>query len=228
MDFNRARWLVGLSVRSTWLLGVVGLVVGCGPTAPPPEAPTPPPGVTPPPALPERQALPAADFGQVTALGASLAISVPDVGRWEGAPATSEWLSLNHPPSRSSLELRVWRGSRRARPEDCAEQLALWRRQVAELGEDEQVSSERVELPHGFDAQLSVFVRPLGTEEVEGHLIVVGARPSRCLAVVFRTLASGQAASRQVAERLRLVTDAVLPSIELRSVEDRATREPPR
>lgn len=230
MGFNGASWLAGSSKRSAWVLGV--MAAGCGSAAPPPEASPAPPRavVTPAPVEPEVQALPAQDFGEVTGLGSPLVVSVPDVGRWEraAAPATSEWLSLNHAPSRSSLELRVWRGGRRARPEDCAEQLGLWRRHVAELGEDERVSSERMELPHGFDAQLSVFVRALGTEEVEGHLIAVGARPARCLAVVFRSVASGQAASRQVAERLRLVADVVLPSIELRSVEDRATREPPR
>lgn len=211
--------LITLSALITW---------GCGgvPQAPPPQAP--PTQVAVAPAAEEPEALPARDFGRVTAPNTPLSIAVPDVGGWQRGATLGEWLSLEHHASDSSLELRVWRGGRRAQLAPCAEQLALWRRHIAELAEDERVSSERVALPHGFDAQLSVFVRPVGTEAVEGHLIVVGARPSRCLAVVFRSVAAGPSASQQVAERLRLVTDAVLPSLELQSVEDRATRAPPR
>jgi len=179
----------------------------------------------------------AVDWAEIEAAKFPLIVSVPEARAWQIDRGEKNWLLLHHAPSHSSLFVRVWRAARTVTPDSCRAQAALWQPVIGEVGEDQRVSEQRLQVPLGFDTAVEALVIGLsGTPhsaagppepvEVEGRVHAFGAAPGRCFAVLFVTRSRGTGAERVVAERMSLMADEALPRMRMRGIEDRVRIEP--
>lgn len=159
-----------------------------------------------------------------------LIVLLPQARAWEVDGGEQNWLLLNHAPSASSVRIRVWRAGRRARPEDCREQAALWLPAMRGLEDDQRIADSRLSVPAGYVTQVELYAVPLSAAdevlEVEGRVQAFGAAPTRCFGVIFVTRARGTGADRVVAERMGLWVDGSLPHLRMRGIADRIQPEP--
>ena len=206
---------------------VLGANAGCG--APTPPATTAPPRAAETPASasapPSATLFPDSGFQRFALARFSLTFELPDGATWRKAPGPG-WARFLHAQSGSRLELNLTRAERLVRPEDCEARARLEHPELPQPARDEALDRQRLAVPRGFltDATLSVSDAAPGT--LEGHLIAFGATVSRCFALHFVTPVSGAQAEREVARRLGLVMDRVLPSLALREIDDRVRPTP--
>ena len=81
--------------------------------------------------------------------------------------------------------------------------------------------------PAGFNGTVTVGVLPIPAG-LEGYALAFGASVGRCYAAVFTTRAEGAGSEETLGRRLALIVDGVLSRVHLRSVEDRAEKDPGR
>lgn len=176
------------------------------------------------------------DWAEVESTKFPLIVSVPEARAWQVDRGEKNWLLLHHQASDSSLFVRVWRGARTVTPEACRAQAALWHPVIGEVGEDQRVAEQRLQVPLGFDTAVEALViglsgapnaaGPPEPVEVEGRVHAFGASPGRCFAVLFVTRSRGMGAERVVAERMSLMADEAFPRMRMRGIEDRVRMEP--
>lgn len=173
-------------------------------------------------------ALPDQEWGWVQTGRFGLAFPLPDREGWRIDDHRTRWLVAEHGPSRSVLRLRSWRASRLARREECALQLRLWRPDLFEVDPALLVDQRLVEVPAGFQSELSVGVQrlPDGTS-YEGFALLIGAGPSRCVAVLFTTQVPGNGAEQALGERLALFVEGTLPRVQAVQIDDLVGAERP-
>lgn len=147
----------------------------------------------------------------------SLILPLFDPENWQ-LVANEPWLRLTHPKTHSSFEFRRWRSLRRARLQQCYEQLSLWRPDWAPL---KSVSSQTLSEPFvdrrelsqfpGYKAELLVWVgRDTDRAALAGTALAVGVSVGRCFAAAFSTRASGPGAATRLADRLGVATSFTL------------------
>ena len=81
----------------------------------------------------------------------------------------------------------------------------------------------------GEDHEPETHLIPLVLQAAAGrlpHVTVFGAAVSRCFALHFVTRVAGAGAENEVARRLGVVVERVLPSLELRAIDDRVSPAP--
>ena len=203
------------------LLFVAIATLSCGtppePATPPgtPEAPA-PTDPSPPPRL-----------GVVELSSLPGAVTLYDPARWRSGSGGS-FATLEHPPSRSTLALRVWRAARVVRPAECEAEARILRPQLPRVDPESIVDSRRIEAPHEFLGTLVVGVEPVPGGSTRGFALAVSSTVGRCFVFCFETVADGADAALVVAGRLHEAVDRILPSVELHGVEERIhpEREP--
>lgn len=155
----------------------------------------------------------------------ALTLELPDAAGWrEGASVG--WARLEHARSRSRLELNLTRAERLVRPEDCEARARLEHPRLPRPAAGEALDQRRLATPQGFLSDVTVSVNEAGSSALEGHVTAFGAAVSRCFAFHFVTRIQGAGAESEIARRLGVVVERVLPSLALSAVDDRVSPQP--
>lgn len=199
---------------------------GCGGGAEPAVAPS-SANNTPAEVRPEPQLVTWRDSGweRVHIARLALSLELPEAAGFRELRGSS-WAKLEHRASHSRLALSVTRAERLVRPEDCEARARLEQPALPRPAEGEAVEQRRLPLPREFLSQVTVSVSEAGPSELEGHVTVFGAAVSRCLALHFATRVHGAGSASEVARRLGLVVERVLPSLELSEIDARVSPQP--
>lgn len=213
-------WAVRARDRSTLLsLGIAFVTLAsCGAPAPAAAPPS-----MPPPSAPSTDD-DSARFGAVTLENPPGTIVLYDPERWRATSAGSFTL-LEHPSSRSTLAIRVWRAARLVRPAECEAEARLARSELPRVDPDVLVDSRPLSAPRDFSGSLVVGVEPGTDGATRGFALAVGAAIGRCFVLAYDTRAAGPDSASVVAERLRAAADELFPSVELREVDERVQPE---
>lgn len=163
-----------------------------------------------------------AEWGRLRVVSRALELELPELSAWRYRAGKS-WVRLTHAASDSVLELWVARAERTVRPADCEARGRLARADLWRPSPELVIDRRVLDFPPGFRTELTL---GLGAESrpgevVTGHVIAFGAAVGRCLGVHFTTRASGEGADAEIARRLALMADRAIPSLVLRSVDDR-------
>jgi hypothetical protein len=196
----------------------------CGPGsngAPPAPSATPAPTATAAPrgAGPE---LRATGWATVTSARYSIELSVPERDGWHLDDSSSPWFTARHPATRSELALRTWRAPRTVKREECEAQARLWRPSIPNAPEESVIERRMVAAPEGWSTELVVGVAPAPVAgELQGFALAFGTAVGRCYALLYTTLDAGRGAEITIARRLGVVADEVVPSVRVRSIDER-------
>jgi len=155
----------------------------------------------------------------------SLTLELPDAERWRET-ASGAWAELEHSASHSRLELSLTRAERLVRAEDCEARARLEHPELPRPAEGEALDQHRLGTPRGFHGYATVSVNEAGNSELEGHVTAFAAAVGRCFAFHFMTRVKGAGAENEIARRLGLVVERLLPSIAPSAVDDRVHPEP--
>ena len=204
------------SLRIVLLALLGGACGGAAPTSPRVDAP--------PPAQATDSGLPDSGWGELELANVPAVLTLPDRSYWR-ASVRGTFVELEHSGSASRITLRLWRAPRLVRPHECEAEVRLARRDLPRATPDTELERTRVDYPRGFDAELSVAVEP-HARGARGHVTLVGAATGRCLFIAFETVVSGAQAAAQVADRLTVVVEGILPRVRIPSVDARAGGAP--
>jgi hypothetical protein len=200
------------------LLSILSSVLSCSAavvTASPPPEPH-----SPIPAAAERT--PSFDTVELPRLPGTIVLD--DASGWREASAGS-FTVLEHAPSRSTLSIRISRAARLVRPAECEADARLVRPSLPRIDPEAIIDSRPLDKPEGFTGIIVVGVDATPNGSTRGFVLAVGAAVARCFVLAFETSADGANAARVVGDRLRAATDRVVPSIELRSIDERVRPE---
>lgn len=162
----------------------------------------------------------APSFGIVELEALPGAITLDDASRWRAVNSGS-FTVLEHAASRSRLSLRLWRAARLVRPAECEAEARVARPSLPRVDPDAVIDSRPLDAPEGFTGSVVVGVDGTPSGSTRGFVLAVGAAIGRCFVLVFETSADGSNAARVVGDRLRRASDVVVPSVELRSIDER-------
>lgn len=152
----------------------------------------------------------------------AVTLELPNASGWrEGAGGS--WAELEHTQSHSRLELNLTRAERLVRPEDCEARARLGHPELPRPADGEALDRLRVGVPRGFLTYATLSVNEAEGSMLEGHVTAFGAAVSRCFAFHFVTRVSGAGGENEVARRLGLVMERMLPSLALSAVDDRVS-----
>jgi hypothetical protein len=165
----------------------------------------------------------APSFGIVELPKVPATIALDDARRWREANggAAGSFTVLEHAPSRSRLSVRLWRAARLVRPAECEAEARLARPSLPRVEPEAIIDSRPLDAPEGFTGSLVVGVDMTPSGSTRGFVLAVGAAIGRCFVLAFETSADGAESALIVGERLRAAADRVVPSIEIRSVDER-------
>ena len=147
-------------------------------------------------------------------------IALDDASRWREVNGGS-FTVLEHAGSRSMLSVRVSRAARLVRPGECEAEARLVRPSLPRVAPEAVIDSRPLDAPQGFTGSTVVGVDVTPSGSTRGYVLAVGAAIGRCFVLAFETSADGANAARVVGDRLRAATDRIVPSIELRSIDER-------
>jgi hypothetical protein len=194
------------------------------------------------------QALPDRDWQAITSRHQGLRLALPARRDWRVNDVAGPWLEAQHTPSHSQLIARRWRAPARVTPEDCERQARLWRPTLPSLTPEQLIDERHLTTPEGFRTHVLIGIAPIDEISsasrnadtasnsapatlLRGYALAFGASPGHCLAVAFATRDDHGArpahAQRVIGERLSLVRDGILTSLQLLDIDRRIRREPP-
>ena len=201
---------------ATPLLAIATLACGAPPA--PAEPPAKPEAIAPPDRGPPSRS------GVVELSSLPGAVTLDDPTRWRAA-AGGSFSTLEHSPSRSRLALRVWRAVRGVRPTECEADARIARPDLPRADPESIVDSRSIQAPEDFMGTLVVGVEPMPDGSTRGFALAVSSTIGRCFVFCFETVADGANAALVVADRLQEAVDRILPSVELRGIEERVQPE---
>jgi hypothetical protein len=183
--------------RVALLLGLAG---GCAGGEPAPRAPAASA------ALPEATAATfESGFRDVEAVGQGLVLPLPDAERWRhDARERQSWVAT-HAGTSSRLLVRVWQATERVRPDDCERALRAFRPDLPRHAPELEIEARRLTVAGDFSAELETGLERGGRGPLDGHALLFASDGRTCLCLAYSTLAPGQDAARQLAERLALM-----------------------
>jgi hypothetical protein len=155
----------------------------------------------------------------------ALTLELPDAAAWR-LGAGPGWARFDHARTHSRLELNLSRAERLVRPEECEARARLEHPELPRPMEGEALDRQRLAVPQGFLTYATLSVNDAANAELEGHVTAFGAAVSRCFALHFVTRVAGAGAENEVARRLGIIVERVLPSLALRAIDDRVSPTP--
>lgn len=164
--------------------------------------------------------LPNADWGTLELPSVPLVLTLPDHRYWRAA-LRGTFVEVVHAASDSRLTLRLWRAPRLVRPSECEAEARLARPDLPRVAAETELERAEVDYPQGFHTELSVGVEPI-ERGARGHAVAIGASTGRCVFLSFETVASGVHAAEEVADRLSIAVEGILPRVSVPSVDARA------
>jgi hypothetical protein len=160
-------------------------------------------------------------FGERSLARVPARVSLPDARAWHARQSGSFTL-LEHPPTHSTLALRVVNAARLVRPEQCEADARLARPSLPASDGTTIVERRALATPEGFDTRLAVGVEPGAAGSVRGFALAIGAATGRCYVACFETESAGPHAAEAVADRLAVMVSGVFETLRVPSAEERA------
>jgi len=206
---------------------LVGALLACSP-APPAAAPSDPLSSTPAAKAPHVTA-PRAPFARgltrVESHRLGLGVELPDLDGWRLNDVDGPWLRGVHATTESRIAVRTWSAPRSVRPSDCEAQVRLWRSGVPGDEPNALLETHVLDTATGFRFEVKVGWVDVEPGKGEGFLLAFGARPRRCVALVYVTAFAGSvddAAVRDVVlDRLGTIDAQVVPTLSVLGAESR-------
>ncbi|MFZ5895972.1 MAG: hypothetical protein ACOY0T_33255 [Myxococcota bacterium] len=155
----------------------------------------------------------------------AVAVDLPDAGRWKDT-GTARWVRLQHASTQSLLEISTSRERRLVQPTECEQRARLEHPDLPRPAEGEALEQRRIKLRGELSGQVTVSLDNVSADELAGHVTLFAAGIGRCLIAHFSTRVVGTTRDEEVARRLRLVVDRVMPSLTLLSADQRVQPEP--
>ncbi len=193
------------------------VALGCAP-APTPVGPAPAAPVRAP--ARQRTTLEPRDFETLAPPRTPVTLTLPQLRTWSVDDASGPWLTVEHQATRSRLELRFARAARLVTLAQCREELHLARPQLPAPSPQGAIPPRPFAPSQQWDGELYATVAEASGGELKGEVVGVAAGLGRCLFVVT-TLHTPKGAEAELAERLSLFVDAILPRLTLRELEAR-------
>jgi hypothetical protein len=190
------------------------LIVGCAGTEAVPAA-----AVTPAPAPVETHgSFQGARWGTFHSKRFELSLGLPDGSTWKIDDHRSGWLRATHAPTRSALLVRAWSETENVTRKACYARARQWESGLPDLDAQPLIDDQMRSLLGYRDAArvaVGVLVRGGAEPATGGFVVAIVGEIRRCFLVAFQTEASGAAAQDEVADRLAIVSDRLLPSMKL-------------
>jgi hypothetical protein len=199
------------------LLVTAGCAAGGGASrAPGPTAVVAPPSA-PAPSLP----MPDSGWQRIAVPSLALSVELPDAGAWRRAGGR-DWVRLVYRDGEASLELRRFRAEPAVRALDCASRAGLsWEEDGEGL-----VERRMFEVDDGLRTELAATVGSASADgTLSGRLEAASAGFRVCIALRVELRVKGEGRESELARRLSLFSDRVVPSLALRGIEDRVRGE---
>jgi hypothetical protein len=165
-------------------------------------------------------ALPDAGWAWLSSPDRRLRFPLPDALRWRRSSRPG-LLTYLHQESRSELQLRLERAPRQNSVSRCLSGFNLQGLGLPAFAPDQLIEAASLQLAKDFAAELFVFMGDENAPPWRGFVLLIAAKPEKCLAAVFRAEREGSAALRELADDLQLAAHRLLPQIELRTAADR-------
>jgi hypothetical protein len=146
-----------------------------------------------------------------------LSLGLPDGGAWKIDDHRTAWLRATHASTRSSFSLRSWTEDMNVTRKSCYARARTWEPGLPDL-EGQLLIDDKVRVLLGtHDARVAVGVDARADPDpvTGGFVVAIVGDIRRCVVVAFETETRGAAAQDEVADRLAIVADRVLPSMKL-------------
>jgi hypothetical protein len=144
-----------------------------------------------------------------------LSLRLPDGPAWRIDDHRSPWLRATHEGTRSKIALRSWREEENVTRAACYARARGWDPNLPDL-DAARLLDDGV---RPLDAQSARVVVGLAVRadapSIGGFVLAIVGEVRRCLLVAFQTEADGPTSEGQVADRLAIVADRLLPTIKL-------------
>jgi hypothetical protein len=178
-----------------------------------------------PPATPSSPALLLRDagWGRIQLEPLALSLSLPDAAAWRDAGG-HDWHRLEHAPTSSLLSVTRFRAPASVAAGECAVRAGL---DLTANSADEAnaVEVRPVEGQPGTHSELVVRVEPDGPTALRGEVVAATAGFRACAALRFETRVDGDGREVEVARRLAVFAERVVPSLAFDRIEDRIKKK---
>jgi hypothetical protein len=146
-----------------------------------------------------------------------LSMGLPDGAAWKIDDHRSGWLRATHEPTRSALLVRSWAEDSIVTRKGCYARAREWEPRLPDLDAVPLIDDKMRPLLGSRDARVAVgvVVRGAPTPSTDGFVVGIAGDVHRCAVVVFQTEASGDLAQDEIADRLVIASDRLLPSMKL-------------
>jgi hypothetical protein len=147
-----------------------------------------------------------------------LTLGLPDGSAWKIDDHKTPWLRATHDATRSALLVRSWSESENVTRKACYARAREWESALPDLEAQPLIGDDlRTVLGYRDAARVAVGVLVRGGAEpaTGGFVVAVVGEVHRCVLVAYQTEANGASAQDDVAERLAIVADRLLPSMKL-------------
>jgi hypothetical protein len=144
-----------------------------------------------------------------------LSLRLPDGRAWRIDDHRSPWLRAAHEGTRSKIALRSWREDENVTRAGCYARARGWEPSLPDL-EASRLLDDGVRPLDSQNARVVVGLAGDGeTPSVGGFVVAIVGEIRRCLLVAYETEAKGPAAEGEVADRLAIIADRLLPTVKL-------------
>jgi len=186
--------------------------VACGASAP---APASQPGPAPAASTDALASFEGTHWGTYHSKRFEVSLDLPDGASWKIDDHRSPWMRATHEATRSTLLLRSWSEDQNVTRQACYARAREWEPSLPDLEMSPLIDDSMRKLMGDKDARVAVGVAPPAAPGAMtgGFVLTVVGSVRRCLVVAFQTQAGGPSAGDEVAGRLALVADRLLPSL---------------
>ncbi len=153
----------------------------------------------------------------------ALSLSLPDAAAWRDAGGR-DWHRLEHVATGSVLSVTRFRAPASVAASECAARAGL-ALTTNGPGEASAVEVRRVEGQPGTHSELAVRVEPDGPTALRGEVVAATAGFRACAALRLETRVEGDGREVEVARRLAVFAERVVPSLAFNRVEDRIQKK---
>jgi hypothetical protein len=144
-----------------------------------------------------------------------LSLRFPDGPAWRIDDHKSPWLRATHEATRSKIALRSWREETNVTRAECYARARGWDPTLPDL-DAARLLEDGVRPLDNQSARVVVGLGGApGSPLVGGFVLAIVGEVRRCLFVAYQTEAEGAAGEGDIADRLAVIADRLLPTIKL-------------
>ena len=142
-----------------------------------------------------------------------LSLRLPDGPAWRIDDHRSPWLRATHEATRSKIALRSWREDENVTRGACYARARAWDPSLPDLDASRLLDDGVRSLDKDSARVIVGLAGPADAASIGGFVLAIVGDVRRCLLVAYETEAKGPAAEGDVADRLAIVADRLLPTI---------------